>query len=468
MKRAPSLSVAVAVITMAALLLGACVPAAPAAPAAPAPTAAPALTTAPAAPAPTTAPAAPAPTTEPAAPAATAAPAAGGTAKTTVEIWDFQQSDKKILDAQQQSIVGFEKANPDITVKVTVFPYAEYQNKLLIAVQGGKPPDISTLDQIWMAQWAASNAIIPLDDYIKSSGLTRDMFFPGAWDSNVWQAKTWGIPMNNDVWEELYYNKDMFKAAGLDPNKPPATWDELLAAAEKLNKAPQQYGISIMGGNGEWMACIMDSFIFSNGGSVFDQTGTKAAINSPESVAALDYLKKLSAFAPPGTAGRAESDGIASFTSGQSAMVLAGSWQQDTFKTQAKFDWGTAMVPAPAGKTFHGTLGGWNLAIYSASKNKDAAWKYVEWLTHKDVQITVNSLIPARSDAGKEFIDGLRQQPQIIFDTVKNGLPRPLSKVYFDVSKAQTDMMQAIWAGTDAKTAADAAAKAIDGIVAGQ
>ncbi len=274
--------------------------------------------------------------------------------------------------------------------------------------------------------------------------------------------------MNNDVWEELYYNKDMFTAAGLDPNKPPATWDEFLATAEKLTAAPKQYGISLMGGTGEWISCIMDSFINTNGGSVLDQAGTKATINSPESVAALAYLKKLEAFAPPGTAGRSEADGVASFTSGQSAMVLAGSWQQDTFKTEAKFDWGVAMVPSPAGNTFHGTLGGWNLAIYAASKNQDAAWKYVEWLTHKDVQKTVNSLIPARTDAGKEFIDELRQAPQIIFDTVNNGYPRPLSKVYFDVSKAQQDMMQAIWAGTDAQTAADSAAKTIDDVVGAQ
>ena len=149
-----------------------------------------------------------------------------------------------------------------------------------------------------MAQWAASGAIIPLDDYIKASGVTRDGFFPGAWDSSVWQGKTWGIPLNNDVWEELYYNKDMFKAAGLDPEKPPMTWDELLADAEKLNNPPNQYGISIMG-NGEWATCIMDSFIYSNGGSVLTSDGNTAAINQAESVAALAYLKKLSAFAPP-------------------------------------------------------------------------------------------------------------------------------------------------------------------------
>ena len=380
----------------------------------------------------------------------------------TVEVWDMQQSDKNILEAQQKAIAQFEQENPGIKVNVTVFPYTEYRDKLLIAVQGGTPPDISTLDQIWMAQWAAADAIIPLDDYLKTSTLKREDLFPGAWDSNVWNGKVWGIPLNNDVWQELYYNKDMFTAAGLPPEKPPTTWYELLYYAQKLNNPPDQYGIAIMG-TGEQITCIMNSYIHSNGGGIINPEGTKAIINSPESVEALKFLKELDAYAPPGTGSRTEADAIPLFTSGKVAMIMAGSWQQDTFKGFPDLNWGVAMNPAPAGKIFHGTLGGWNLSIYKASQHKDEAWKYVEFLgTNKEVQKTVNSLIPARLDAGKEFIDELRLGPQVIFDTVNNGVPRPLSKVYFDVSKAQADMMQEIWTGGDAQAAADKAAMVID------
>src|SRR5688572_27606830 len=81
-----------------------------------------------------------------------AAPRALSQDKVTIEIWDFQQSDKNILDAQQKAIDQFQKANPNITVNVTVFPIADYRNKLLVAVQSGKTPDMATLDQIWMAE----------------------------------------------------------------------------------------------------------------------------------------------------------------------------------------------------------------------------------------------------------------------------------------------------------------------------
>ena len=84
----------------------------------------------------------------------------------TIEFWDMQQSDLNILAAQEAALAQFEEENPNIKVNVTVFPYPEYRDKLLIAVQGGKAPDISTLDQIWTSEFAAAEAIIPLDDYI--------------------------------------------------------------------------------------------------------------------------------------------------------------------------------------------------------------------------------------------------------------------------------------------------------------
>jgi multiple sugar transport system substrate-binding protein len=382
----------------------------------------------------------------------------------TIEIWDFQQSDLNILEAQETAIAQFEEQNPGIEVNVTVFPIAEYRDRLLVAVQAGEAPDMATLDQIWMAEFAASGAIITLDDYIAESGVNPDDFFPGAWSSNVWGDQTWGVPLNNDVWEEMYYNRTMFEEAGLDPDAPPATWAELLEACQALTQPPDQYGIAVLG-PGEWSVVVMNSFIYSNGGRILNDEGTEAVINSPEAVAALQFYKDQEQCAPPGTAARIEPEAVGLFTAGQAAIVFAGSWQQDTFKN-SDIDWDVAMMPVPEeGGTFHGTLGGWNMAIFADSANPDETWAYVEFLTGKEPQKTVNSLIPARLDAGQEFIDELRIGGDIIFDTVNNGFPRPLSAVYPQVSQAQQDMMQAIWAGTPVQEAADAAAEEINDIL---
>jgi ABC-type glycerol-3-phosphate transport system substrate-binding protein len=210
----------------------------------------------------------------------------------------------------------------------------------------------------------------------------------------------------------------------------------------------------------------MDSWIYSNGGKIIDDAGKAALINSPESVAALEHYVSLLESAPPGTPNREEGESINLFTSGKVAMGLFGSWQQDTIKQRGPdMKWDLAMCPAPDGKQFRGTLGGWSMSIFKASKNPEAAWKYVEFLTHKDVQKTVNSLIPARNDAGKEFVEALRKRPDVILKTVDTGLPRPISPVYPQISEVQQSMMQDIWANKQVKPAADKAAKDIEKVL---
>jgi multiple sugar transport system substrate-binding protein len=384
----------------------------------------------------------------------------------TIEVWDQQQSDKSILDAYNQALADFQKANPNITVKVTTFPYAQYRDKLLAAVQGGAAPDIMALDEIWTPEFGASGTIQPLDDMIaNSSAIQPELFFQGAWDTNKYQDKIWGIPLNFDVWEQLYLNADAFTEAGLDPENPPQTWDDWLAAAETLTNPPSQFGIGIIGHKGEDTVVMLNSLMYSNGGAVTDDDG-KVAINSPENVETLEFFQSLANFAPEGVANADEASNAAAFTAGQVTMVLDGSWQQDSFSQSAKFEWRIAVPPAPAGKPFVGALGGWNYAISQSSEAPDAAFKLIEYLSsNKDVQMTINSLTPALKAAGEEFTRQKRQQPDVILETLNSGRPRPISPVYPQVSSAEQDMVQAIWSGTSVEDALATAQQAIEDLV---
>ena len=384
----------------------------------------------------------------------------------TVEVWDQQQSDKSILDAYNQALSDFQNANPNITVKVTTFPYAQYRDKLLAAVQGGAAPDIMALDQIWTPEFGASGTILPLDDMIaNSSAIQPDLFFQGAWDTNMYQDQIWGIPLNFDVWEQLYLNADAFTAAGLDPENPPRTWDDWLAAAETLTNPPSQFGIGIIGHKGEDTVVMLNSLMYSNGGAVIDDDGN-VVINSPENVETLEFFRSLADFAPEGVANADEASNAAAFTAGQVTMVLDGSWQQDSFSQSAQFEWRIAVPPAPAGKSFVGALGGWNYAINQSSEAPDAAFKLIEYLsTNKDVQMTINSLTPALKAAGEEFTREKRRQPDVILETLNSGRPRPISPVYPQVSSVEQDMVQAIWSGTSVEDALAAAQQSIEELV---
>jgi multiple sugar transport system substrate-binding protein len=370
-----------------------------------------------------------------------------------ITIWDQEQSAKNIAEGYKTVVSQFEKAHPGVTVKVQTFPFAQYRDKMLVAMKGGTGPDVMTLDEVWTPEFAAAGLIEPVDSRIaKSSSIKEANFFPGAWKSNNYAGKMWGVPLNFDVWEEMYYNADMFKAAGLNPDKPPTTWSDWNAAAAKLNAPPKQFGIGLIGCKDESSSVMTDSLLFSNGGQILDDAG-KVAFNSPANVAAYQQYKDLLKYAPNGTSGACESDVVNQFTAGKVAMILDGSWQQDTMKTAAKFDWRIALPPAPDGKKFVGALGGWNLALNAKSKNADLAFQFIETLSEAKNQAAVNSLIPALKSAGEEFVKAKRKQPEVILAALSSGVPRPASPVYPQLSQVQQSALQAVIGGTDPQKA---------------
>lgn len=388
-----------------------------------------------------------------------------GSDSETLQVWDLQQSGKDINESYAPIIEAFEEANPGVNVELTVIPYEQYLNKALLALNGSSGPDVLSLDQIWMAQLAAAGQISPLDEQIQaSSTIEANDFFAGAWESNVYDDATYGVPLSADVWEQLYFNADLFEEAGLDPDNPPTTWEEWNSALEKLtDPSTDQAGISLIGCKNEGSVVVTNSLMFSNGGSVI--TDGASSYDSAENVAALEQYATLASFAPTGVAATCEQDAVSRFTAGKAAMLLDGSWQQDTMKTSANFDWRIAVPPVPEGETFIGTLGGFNLGISAKATNSDLAFKWIEHLTTPENQVAVNSLIPALKTAGADFVAENRQQPDVVLETLENGGTRPATPVYPQISKAQQDTVQAILGGEDVAKALAQGSKAIDAAI---
>ena len=348
-------------------------------------------------------------------------PAASGE-KTKLTFWDNQQTESGLSEFQQIAIDEFMAANPDIEVEVVTVPYPEYQQKLLLAVQSGNPPDVSTVDQIWNSGFAVADAIIPLDDLIAGSdSIAQDNFFPGAWDSATWDGGVWGVPFNVDVWQFTFYNADMLAEAGVDPESL-TTWEGLQAAGEALTKEGQ-YGIGLVGHMGEDTVVIMNSFIYSNGGSVLNEDGS-CALNQPEAVEALEYLAGLQPYAPEGTLNAATGDIRELFLNGTLATEWWPALEQPTLQA-SDLNWDFVNGTAPDGMTPVGTYGGWNLVIYKNSPNQEAAWKFIEFMTDPAVNGRVVDLIPANTEAATAFLEANRKGPDKIFEQLDNARPRP-------------------------------------------
>lgn len=380
----------------------------------------------------------------------------------TLKFWDNQQTESGLSQYQQEAVKRFEAENPNIKVEVTTVPYPEYQQRLLTAVQGGNAPDVSTLDQIWIGAFAKAGAIAPLDEQAKAAGVNSDTFFKGAWESANFEGKLWGIPFNVDVWFFSFVNNALLKEAGVDPASM-ASFAGLKAAAEKLTDASKgRYGVGLFGHKGEDTVVVLDSFIFSNGGKVLDENG-KCALTGPEAVEALGFLQSLVPFAPQGILNASSGDMRELFLNGSLALEFWPALEQPTLQ-KSKLDWDFVAGHAPEGKTPIGTYGGWNLAVYESSPNKEAAWKFIQFLTREDVNGAVVDLIPANVKAAKTFLEANRKGADRILAHLENAAPRPLSARYLEVSDIEVTLAQDVYGGMDPKTAAEKACAAIDAL----
>jgi len=384
-----------------------------------------------------------------------------GNGKTRLVFWDNQQTESGLSDYQRTAVQEFEEANPDIDVEVVTIPYDQYQQRLQLAVQGGNAPDISTVDQIWNPGFAQGEAIVPLDDYITGSeSVKQDNFFPGAWESATYEDQVWGVPFNVDVWQFTYYNRKMLDEAGVDPQSL-VTWEGLRDAAEKMS-GDGKFGVGLFGHKGEDTVAVADSFIYSNGGSVLNEDGS-CGLDEPAAVEALEYLAGLREYAPNGILNSSSEDMRELFLNESLATEWWPALEQPTLK-ESELDWGFVAGTAPEGKEPVGTYGGWNLVIYESSPNKEAAWKFIEFLTQPDVNGRVVDLVPANVEAAESFLQENRRDPEVILEHLNNARPRPLSPEYLQLSTIQQEMLQAVYDGTPAQQAAQDACGEIEGL----
>lgn len=382
--------------------------------------------------------------------------------QTVLKFWDNQQTESGLSVFQKEAVNRFQAQNPDIKVEVTTIPYPEYQQRLLTAVQAGNGPDVSTVDQIWNSAFAEAGAIIKLDDMATKSGVKAESFFPGAWASANYKGGLWGIPFNVDVWFFAFVNKKLFADAGVDPASI-VTWQGLEAAAQKLtDKSKGKFAIGLTGNKSEYPVVMTDSFIYSNGGAVLGDDG-KCALTSPAAIEGLEFYKKMADYAPAGILNAPDEPMRELFLNGTLAIELWPALEQPTLD-KSKIDWDLLAGFAPAGKKPVGTYGGWNLVVYKQSKNQEAAWKFVQFMTREDVNGAVVDLIPANVAAAKSFLAKTRRHPDAILEHLNNAKPRPLSPHYLEVSEIQQTMVQKILSGTSAAEAAKTACAAIDGL----
>ena len=281
----------------------------------------------------------------------------------------------------------FEKENPAIKLKpIYSGSYQESITKVLTAVKSGDAPVTSILLSTDMFTLIDEDAIVPFDDLIRTPDdqAWLKSFYPGFMENSQTGGKTWGIPFQRST-IVLYYNKEMFKEAGLDPNRPPANWKEQVEYAQKLTRRDAsgkvtQWGIQIpSSGFPYW---LFQALAIQAGTNLMNAAGTQTYYDKPEVIEGLTYwldLVKKYKVHPEGIVewGTTPKD----FFEKKMAMMWTTTGNLTNVKSNAKFDFGVAMLPA--GKQRGSPTGGGNFYLFKKSTpaQREAAFKFIKWVT---------------------------------------------------------------------------------------
>ena len=275
----------------------------------------------------------------------------------------------KIVDGM---VADFEKENPDIDVNaIYAGNYNDARIKALAALKSGQPAQLSVMFSIDLYELIEQDAIIPFDDVVKTDEEKAWLksFYPTLMQNGVTGGKTWGIPFQRST-IVMYYNKDAFKAAGLDPEKAPASWDELVATGKKLTKADgSQWGMMIPStGYPYWM---FGALTMQNDQVLMNGAGTKTNFDAPATVEALQFWKDLGSKHKVMPEGTIEWGTLRkNFLEGKTAIMWHSTGNLTTVKKKAKFDFGVAMLPA--NKRRGTPTGGGNFYIFKKTTARRA------------------------------------------------------------------------------------------------
>lgn len=368
----------------------------------------------------------------------------------------FSYGGNDIGGSMKATINMFRKAHPDLEVKVQQLPNStDYQRNFykLALYSGDSSIDVFYADIIWTGEFASANWVLPLDSYVDES--MKNEFLPNALEGCKYNGKLYAIPGRTDI-PLLYYRSDIIPT-------PPKTYMELVEMSKKYRKRNGiKYGYVFQGQAYEGLVCNALEFIWNNGGDVIKDN--KVVINSPQSIEGLQQLIDIvnSDVATPDVLNFQEEDARIAFQDGNALFMRNWPYCYNPLassisKVKGKFN--VAPLPlGPQGKVSRGAMGGWNYMINKNTKNPQAAWEFVKWMTSYDMQVvdsSVGGYLPTRKDA---YNDPKVLKTNIWIPDLKyifeNAKIRPVSPNYSSISEVmQQNFSNAIQCKISAKEA---------------
>ena len=277
----------------------------------------------------------------------------------------------------------FEAANPDITITFEAMPYDAMRDKILTSFLAPEATyDIIIVDNPWMDEFARAGYLAPLDDLVKGTdGYAYEDFVAPLRAIGEVDGKIYGVPYYNYALG-LIVRQDLFDARGIAV---PTTLEDYVATIKSLTEG-DFYGAAMQPQQGYKIFEEWKNWLYAMGGDLMDDDGN-VVIDSPEAVKALEmYIDAYNNAAPPGSLNWGFDEALRAVASGKAATMMSYNWMLPTLNNPegpagelaGKFQ----LYEVPGGKA---VLGAWHWAIPANAEDKEAAWKFVSWITSKEV-----------------------------------------------------------------------------------
>jgi putative chitobiose transport system substrate-binding protein len=305
--------------------------------------------------------------------------------KTRLEFWTISLK-PTYIDYINGIINEYQDQNPDVIVEWIDMPESVIMQKLMATIAGGVAPDVVNLNSNYSQILAQNYALVNMDEAVPQE--KRELYFRNLWESASFEGNSYGIPWYITT-RVIMYNREIFKSAGLDPDTPPKTWDDVMEYARIIRRETRQYG---------YMPAIrMFEDLAMHGVPIISSDKKQALFNSSEGIDVLSrYVRmKNDDIMPVETLAQGYAGSLNRYQSGNLGMIIAGPTLLLRIKSDAPGVYAnTNVAPMPLGKAGVIPAATMNLVVPRASKNHDKAVDFALFVTNNDNQLAFCKLVP--------------------------------------------------------------------------
>lgn len=390
-------------------------------------------------------------------------PGTGATGEITFTVAEYSTN---TLPFWEDVVQRCEAANPGLDINLESLAWQQAHDATAQRVAAGTFPDLLNTATIWLPEWIEGGALQPVSDELVPADIAAD-FVPALYEKGaVIDGVSWGLPMAAAT-RALFFNTDLFEAAGLDPSAPPTTWDEFRDAAVAIKEMTGEFGYG-HDAKGVQAFRYFGFFLWNNGGQFFDEEGN-AAFNSPEGVEALQFFVDLNATGampdPTGTAIDVDLQPL--FQAGKLGMMIDGNYLTAILAdTAPDISYGVAPTPVQSTDDAPVTWGVTDTLVIGKDADPAAVAAVITCIYQPEVrtQFDVNEgLVPVLLSQVDDpaFAD---PNTQAFIKTLETARFDPAHPKYTQMQELVKTAVQEAMLGTSPQEALDAAAAAFDAL----